>query len=418
MSYLRVFDPAHCIHWGFRMTLKYPAEWKFEGIGIEIPPKAESAFFDLIGKIAAGNSNPQAIFETFKSAFGYQSYSSSASWAESDLSRAMSNARENAALFVASLWEGMEDIRRSGIPVPSVAHLNRILDEHDVPLVIDPPHLRLKEGDAVFAPAETTDPNAPGFVYRRDAEIGRGGFGTVYRVTRITAVGEFSFAMKVLAPSPFIENKERAFARFRREMQVLAKLQHRGIVQHIEAGVDGDQRPYILMPFIEGAELRDALAGAQPSNVIHTFGEILAALEYAHAQGVVHRDLKPSNILVRSSDRQPIILDFGCAYLFDDASEASLTTTLVGSLSYIPIEVIQDPKHRTAKQDLYACGMMLYQVLAGRLPSPDDYSPIESIRRDCDGVDRLIRDAIAPEKRRIASATEFRQRLAEVLQTA
>lgn len=308
----------------------------------------------------------------------------------------------------------MEEVKRSGVGVPSAGHINKILDKWDVPLLVDPPELRKKDGDIVIATAAAAEPVSGGTAYQRGEVLGRGGFGTVYRVTRTTKVGEFEFAMKVLDPSSFIQNKDLALQRFKREMQVLRKLQHRGIVPHIEAGLDGDQRPYILMPLVEGPDLRDGLTGAEPSRVFSVFDEILSALEYAHGQGVVHRDLKPSNILIRSSDCQPIILDFGCAYLFDDVDEASLTTTLIGSAPYMPSEVLRNPKHRTVKQDIFACGMLLHQILAGKLPDPEDYAPIEPSLMGCQGIDQLITDAIAPEKRRIASAGEFQTRLRDL----
>jgi serine/threonine protein kinase len=398
------------------MPLQYPGEWKFDGIGIAMPAGADRDFFELIGRIAAGHTDAQPIFESFKSAFGVQGYSTSASWAESDLSAAMGRSTDNAALYVAALWEGMEDVKRSGVSVPSAQHINKILEKWDVPLVVDPPQLRLKDGD-IFVAAELAAESAlTGLAYQRGAVIGQGGFGTVYRVTRQTKAGEFEFAMKVLDPSPFIKNQARALERFKREMQVLRKLQHRGIVPHIEAGVDGDRKPYILMPLIAGQDLGEALAGASADQIFAAFDEILLALAYAHGEGIVHRDLKPSNILVRTSDQQPIILDFGCAYLFDDVEQESLTTTLIGSAAYMPSEVYRNPKHRTTKQDLYACGMILYQLLMGQLPNPEDYAAIEEERSDCAGIDALVQRAIAPERKRIGTAEEFREQLQSVAQ--
>lgn len=248
----------------------------------------------------------------------------------------------------------------------------------------------------------------------RENEIGRGGFGIVYRVTRTTKVGEFEFAMKVLDPSPFNTNVSRNFERFMREMNALKKLQHKGIVAHLEAGVDGDQKPYILMPFIAGKDLGQYLSGASLKRVFDAFGEILLAIQYAHDNHVLHRDLKPSNILVRSSDDQPIILDFGAAYLMDEVTQTQLTTTLIGSAAYIPSEVIADPTHHTHKQDVYACGVLLYQMIAGEFPDRDDFTSVETTHH-CPGLDDLILRAIAPEKSRIESAAIFRDQLLKLL---
>ena len=79
------------------MYLQYPGEWKFDGVGFEIPLEADAEFFELIKTIARGTTYPKRIFESFKTAFGVESPSSDASWAETDLSRAMSDARSNAA---------------------------------------------------------------------------------------------------------------------------------------------------------------------------------------------------------------------------------------------------------------------------------------------------------------------------------
>ena len=134
------------------------------------------------------------------------------------------------------------------------------------------------------------------------------------------------------------------------------------------------------------------------------FDEILNALEFAHSRGVVHRDLKPQNILVRKADDQPQILDFGCAYLLDEGDE-ELTTTLVGTTSYVPEEVRRDPKNRSVKQDIYACGMLLYEVIGRRLPHANDYEPLEDEVQGFEGIDKIIQVAIAAERKRFTIGT-------------
>ena len=116
---------------------------------------------------------------------------------------------------------------------------------------------------------------------------------------------------------------------------------------------------------------------------------------------------------MRASDGQPIILDFGCAYLIDEVDE-SLTTTLIGTSAYVPSEVHRNPKHRTPKQDVYSCGVLLYQVLAARLPNPDEYESIECMVNGYEGIDSVIQAALAPERQRIATATELRTKLNSV----
>ena len=148
--------------------------------------------------------------------------------------------------------------------------------------------------------------------------------------------------------------------------------------------------------------------------LLRVFEEVLLAIQYAHENQVLHRDLKPTNIIVRLSDSQPIILDFGATYLLDEVTETDLTTTLIGSAPYIPSEVINNPKHRTHKQDIYACGVLLYQMLAGKFPDRDEYDGLEELHPNANGLDQIILDAIAPEKHRIASASNFRARLQQL----
>ena len=89
------------------MNLIYPGEWKFDGVGFEVSNEADSEFFEMIKTIAHGNDNQKRIFETFKTAFGVESSSSSTSFAEYDLSVAMGEATSNAALYIASFWDGL-----------------------------------------------------------------------------------------------------------------------------------------------------------------------------------------------------------------------------------------------------------------------------------------------------------------------
>ncbi len=394
------------------MPLKYPAEWKFGEFEHSIPNGAQQEFFALIKTIAQGTERPKGVFEDFKSAFGAEGTSSDAGWAESDLGNAMVASKGNAALYVASFYIGLETVHDRNVAVPTVAQLNKILAKWEIPLVIEVPYLHLRAGDIeIDQPvASASQPQGRSFV--RGPVIGKGGFGVVYQITRKTKIGEYHFAMKVLDPNVFVTDKKRAEARFSREMQALQKLQHRGIVPFLEAGYDDEQKPYILMPYIEGSNLRDALSGAESSAVFHAFDEILQAIEFAHSQGVVHRDLKPQNILVRSSDDQPIILDFGCAHLTDDLDD-SLTTTLIGTSAYVPDEVLRDPKKRSHKQDVYACGVLLYEVIAGRIPHPNDYEPIEGSFEGYAGIDKVIRSALAPERRRTATAAAMRDQLVD-----
>jgi hypothetical protein len=391
------------------MPLEYPSEWKFEPPAITIPVPAHQAVLALIEQIAAGQS-AYLVFQTVKEHFGGMGASASASWAQTDMAREMVGLLEDGVGYVARLWSALEELRERDVPIPEARVLNKILHSHEIPLVVEPPSLRLRGADAVVVtPANGAPPPPRPDRFVLGERIGAGGFGTVYHATRATSVAPFAYAMKVLDPSPFQSDPIKAAARFARESTIMSRLQHRAIISVIETGMLDAHRPYILMPRIVGTTLR---ATPMPvEQIIWTFQEVLRGLEYLHGQHVIHRDLKPSNIIVRTSDQQPLILDFGCAYLFDDEPEKTLTTTLVGSAPYIPPEVHANPTMRDPRQDVYACGIMLYEMLRGHRPVPDDYAPLTAMLESLAPFDRLVQDAIAPAPRRIPSARVFLDRL-------
>lgn len=397
------------------MALDYPGAWKFEGIGVGIPKNAEHEFRDLVLEISG--SSKDAI-EDFKRAFGGTSTSSSLDWAVSDLMSLISERALNAAVFVDSLWSGIEAAGADGLKVPSAKVVNKILEKHGIPLRVEPPALVWAEADAVIVDLEavkgqsaSTQP-VPLFVLGE--KIGAGGYGVVYRATRSTSVSDFEYALKVLDPSPFVTDYDKALKRFQREVKALQSLQHRAIVQYFEAGLTIDKKPYVVMPFIEGKDLRSAASSLGVDGKIGLFLDVTAALSYAHDHNVIHRDLKPSNIIVRDSDGQPIILDFGSAYLLDYLDSESLTSQVVGTIGYIPNEVLANPKIRSPLQDIYACGVMLYETVAGHTPDPADYVPLAQVDDAFDLLDPVIRRAIASSAKRTKSASELHAQLVDL----
>ena len=405
---------------GENVPLSYPAEWKFEGVGFPMPGQAQSEFFDLLIQIADGS---QSVIEVFQTKFGGNGSSTSLGWARSDLDVAMSSRSINAALFIDSLWASIEWAQNAGLKTPAPRVLNAVLRKHDVPLSIEPPSLVLTKPDAVILDAGASAiaaqegaPLAPVFVLGE--QIGSGGYGVVYKAVRSTAVGDFEYALKVLDPSPFVDDYENALKRFQRETKALQSLQHRAIVQHFEAGVTLDRKPYVAMPLIVGSDLRVAASRMDARAIVEMFVEITGGLAYAHSHGVLHRDLKPTNVLVRDSDAQPIIVDFGSAYLLDLLDSDSLTNRVVGTIGYIPIEVLNNPKLRSPLQDVYACGIMLYECLAGRTPDPTDYLPLVNIDPTYGALDQIVVAAIAGAGKRTSSAAELNAQLTTVWRSA
>jgi serine/threonine protein kinase len=207
-----------------------------------------------------------------------------------------------------------------------------------------------------------------GTAYRLERELGGGGMSRVF-LAEETALGR-RVVIKVLPPDTVAGvNADR----FRREIQLAAQLQHPAIVPLLTAGAS-DGLLWYAMPFVEGASLRAKLArsGQLPlDEAVRAWRDLLEALEYAHAHGVVHRDIKPENIML--SGRHAVVLDFGVA----KAVSASTGVTAmgmtglgmaIGTPAYMAPEQIAGESNTDGRLDLYAAGLVMYEMLSGRGP--------------------------------------------------
>lgn len=203
--------------------------------------------------------------------------------------------------------------------------------------------------------------------YEIRGELGKGGMAAVYRAYDPRFKREV--AIKVL-PREFLHDPG-FHARFAREAQTIAVLEHPAIVPVYDYGEENDQ-PYLVMRLMTGGSLADRLANGplSPAETMSILSRLAPALDRAHALGIVHRDLKPGNILF-DSDGNPYISDFGLAKLTQSNTQLSQTGVL-GTPAYMSPEQARGEKVIDGRADLYALGAILFQMLTGKLPFEAD----------------------------------------------
>ncbi len=202
--------------------------------------------------------------------------------------------------------------------------------------------------------------------YEIERELGGGGMSRVFVATE-RSLGR-KVVIKVLSPELTAEVNR---GRFRREIQVAAQLQHPHIVTLLAAGEHGDL-VYYTMPFIVGESLKSALDQNGPlhiADVVRILYDVVDALAYAHAQGVIHRDIKPANIL--RSGSHALVTDFGVAKALNAAMpSAGLTSTgmAIGTPAYMAPEQLAGDLDADHRIDIYAVGLLAYELLSGKSP--------------------------------------------------
>jgi len=201
-------------------------------------------------------------------------------------------------------------------------------------------------------------PQLPG-PWRLLRPIGRGGMGEVWLAERADGRFEQLVAVKLLHRLGADED-----ARFLREQRLLARLQHPGIAQLLDAGTLADGRPYMVMEYIDGAPLLEHARGLALEARLALFGQVCAAVAFAHRHLIIHRDLKPENLRMRR-DGRVALLDFGIARRLD--AEPGQTVDLRLTPGYAAPEQLTGAAQSTLT-DVYALGLLLHQMLTGRSP--------------------------------------------------
>ena len=205
-------------------------------------------------------------------------------------------------------------------------------------------------------------------VYRIVRELGHGGMGTVFLAERDDEHYRQQVAIKLINPGLGGETIRR---RFRNEMQILADLNHPNIARLFDGGETADGVPYLVMEYVEGSSINRYCNEHNLSTEqrLRLFCTVCDAVQYAHQHLVVHRDIKPSNVLV-TSDGLPKLVDFGIAKLLHDersVSDATATAMRFMTPEYASPEQVRGLSVTTAT-DIYSLGVVLYELLSGRLP--------------------------------------------------
>lgn len=198
-------------------------------------------------------------------------------------------------------------------------------------------------------------------------KIGEGGMGTVYRAERSEGEFDHQVAIKIIRRGRSTDENKR---RFRREQHILAGFNHPNIARLFDGGITDDGFPYIIMEYVAGTPIDEYCEtnNCSINEKVALFKQVLEAIRYAHENLVIHRDLKPGNILVDENGNIKM-LDFGISKLLEDDTNTSLTHTGTRLLTprYAAPEQIRQENTTTAS-DLYALGIVFYQLLTGGQP--------------------------------------------------
>jgi eukaryotic-like serine/threonine-protein kinase len=270
--------------------------------------------------------------------------------------------------------------------------------------------------------------------YFIESLLGEGGMAKVYKATN-TEIDK-TVVIKLMRNEVSPKERETSLKRFLQEIKVTARLNHPNLVSVLDGGEHNGRR-FLVMEYIQGETLRVVMTrrGMMPySDAIRIICQVCAGLQEAHNEGIVHRDLKPENIMIRENQDRPDwvkIVDFGIAHLKAGGSKLTATGIAIGTVDYMSPEYLSD-KPIDHRADIYALGVMLFELLTGRCPFESECTeallakhlwsapmPPSSYRKEMQAgcaLDRIVERALEKEPaNRYQSTTEMRQALLEAV---
>jgi tetratricopeptide (TPR) repeat protein len=232
--------------------------------------------------------------------------------------------------------------------------------------------------------------------YRIESEIGRGGMGVVYRA-RPADLDADPVAIKVIHPEFLEASDDEAYERFSREAAIGISIAHENVVRTLEVGrqpIDDAEDPahFLVMELVEGqtlAQLAEEIGTVAESLLLDIARQVCRGLAAIHERGVVHRDLKPANVIITGSHHVKI-MDLGVAKLQEEGAKLTRTGQFVGSLNYASPELFRDPEATDGRADLYALGVLLYELATGDNPFVAD-TVFATLQRQIDFVPSPLR---------------------------
>ena len=239
--------------------------------------------------------------------------------------------------------------------------------------------------------------------------LGRGGMGAVYKGWQ-KSLDRF-VAIKILPPE--VQELDSNFAdRFKHEAKAMARLSHPAICAVFDAGETPGGLLYFVMEYIDGGDLGQKLEAQgrfAPGEAVAIAGTICDALQFAHECGIVHRDIKPSNILLNQHGQWKVA-DFGLAKLVGQRSDdLTLSDTAMGSAGFASPEALTDGAHVDHRADIYAVGVILYEMLTGRIPRGAFETPSQLVPGVDPRFDAIVTTAMQSDReRRYGTARELR----------